>query len=234
VRESEPMQRAAVRHARVGGGVSVRPNCPRPLKRSLGPFGHSDNNTRLNSDTNSDNSDNSDHIAIRNNPFRNEVAILKGKVAGGKKSSKCFHIFQIAWSVTSDSMNVEASQPASVTTFHLFDDCFDPIEAGIRDRARMFVEEMICGELDAVLRRPPVAREAEIALASPPRRGERAGAQRNLAVGGLLPEPFSLVGIARDDVPSEAFRKQLGTKQPDGTLQAPRVNVGRVCVLKVT
>jgi glucose-6-phosphate 1-dehydrogenase len=32
----------------------------------------------------------------------------------------------------------------------------------------------------------------------------------NLAVGGLLPEPFSLVGVARDDVPSEAFRKQLG------------------------
>jgi glucose-6-phosphate 1-dehydrogenase len=28
----------------------------------------------------------------------------------------------------------------------------------------------------------------------------------NLAVGGLLPEPFSLAGVARDDVPSEAFR----------------------------
>jgi glucose-6-phosphate 1-dehydrogenase len=35
----------------------------------------------------------------------------------------------------------------------------------------------------------------------------------NLAVGGLLPEPFSLGGVARDDVPSEAFRKQLGATQ---------------------
>jgi glucose-6-phosphate 1-dehydrogenase len=33
----------------------------------------------------------------------------------------------------------------------------------------------------------------------------------NLAAGGLLPEPFSLVGVARSDVPSEAFRKELAT-----------------------
>jgi putative transposase len=62
--------------------------------------------------------------------------------------------------MTSDSMNVEASQPASVTTSHLFDDWFDPIEAGIRDRVRMFIEEMIRGELDAVLGRPRYGRRA--------------------------------------------------------------------------
>jgi hypothetical protein len=36
---------------------------------------------------------------------------------------------------------------------HLFDDWFDLIEAGIRDRVREFIEEMIRGELDAVLSR---------------------------------------------------------------------------------
>src|ERR1700674_170025 len=43
---------------------------------------------------------------------------------------------------------------------HLFDDWFDPIESGIRDRVRELIEEMICSELDAVL--------------SPPRSGRRA------------------------------------------------------------
>lgn len=33
----------------------------------------------------------------------------------------------------------------------------------------------------------------------------------NLAAGGLLPEPFSLVGVARGDMPSEAFAKELAT-----------------------
>jgi glucose-6-phosphate 1-dehydrogenase len=32
----------------------------------------------------------------------------------------------------------------------------------------------------------------------------------NLAAGGLLPEPFSLVGVARGDMPGETLRKQLG------------------------
>jgi hypothetical protein len=62
----------------------------------------------------------------------------------------------------SASMNVEASQPASVTTSHLFDDWFDPIEAGIRDRVRMFIEEMIRGELDAVAGRLRIAVEWDL------------------------------------------------------------------------
>jgi len=41
---------------------------------------------------------------------------------------------------------------------HLFDDWFDPIETGIRDRVRELIEEMIRSELDAVLSRPRYGR----------------------------------------------------------------------------
>src|ERR1700683_2323955 len=44
---------------------------------------------------------------------------------------------------------------------HLFDDWFDPIETGIRDRVRELIEEMICSELDAVLSRPRYGRQAK-------------------------------------------------------------------------
>ena len=37
---------------------------------------------------------------------------------------------------------------------HLFDDWFDPIEAGVRDRVGELIEEIIRSELDAVLSRP--------------------------------------------------------------------------------
>ena len=40
----------------------------------------------------------------------------------------------------------------------LFDDWFDPIETAVRDRARQFIEELIRGELDAVLARPRYGR----------------------------------------------------------------------------
>src|SRR5712671_2661125 len=44
---------------------------------------------------------------------------------------------------------------------HFFDDWFDPIETGIRDRVRGLIEEMIRGELDTALSRPRYGRLAE-------------------------------------------------------------------------
>ena len=44
---------------------------------------------------------------------------------------------------------------------HLFDDWFDPIEAGIRDRVRGFIHAMIESELDTALSRPRYARPAK-------------------------------------------------------------------------
>jgi hypothetical protein len=40
------------------------------------------------------------------------------------------------------------------TTVHLLDDWFDPIEAGLRDRVREFIQTMIKAELEAALSRP--------------------------------------------------------------------------------
>src|SRR4051812_19537330 len=44
---------------------------------------------------------------------------------------------------------------------HLFDDWFDPIEAGIRDRVRGSIHAMIESELDTALSRPRYARPAK-------------------------------------------------------------------------
>ena len=47
------------------------------------------------------------------------------------------------------------------TAEHLFDNWFDPIEAGLRDRAREFLQAMLEGELDRVLARSRYARCAK-------------------------------------------------------------------------
>src|SRR3989475_9752649 len=52
-----------------------------------------------------------------------------------------------------DSLQLEAEAAP-----HLFDNWFDPIETEVRAGAREFIEEMIRGELDAVLARPRYSR----------------------------------------------------------------------------
>jgi putative transposase len=52
----------------------------------------------------------------------------------------------------------ELSHSTTEINSHLFDDWFDPIESGIRDRVRGLIEEMIRGELDAALSRPRYGR----------------------------------------------------------------------------
>jgi site-specific DNA recombinase len=48
----------------------------------------------------------------------------------------------------------DSLQPAAEKAVDLFDNWFDPIETEVRARAREFIEELIRGELDAVLARP--------------------------------------------------------------------------------
>src|ERR1700739_2026097 len=52
----------------------------------------------------------------------------------------------------------DSSQPVVETAVYLFDDWFDPIEAGVRDRVRGFIQAMIEGELDETLMRPRYGR----------------------------------------------------------------------------
>ena len=55
----------------------------------------------------------------------------------------------------------ELLQPPADNSSCLFDDWFDPIEAGLRERVRELIEEMIRSELDAVLSRPRYGRRTK-------------------------------------------------------------------------
>ena len=55
--------------------------------------------------------------------------------------------------MTSTTTKPDCLQPAADMVGDLFDNWFDPIETAVRARAREFIEELIRGELDAVLAR---------------------------------------------------------------------------------
>jgi hypothetical protein len=46
----------------------------------------------------------------------------------------------------------DSMQPATEMAVDLFDNWFDPIETAVRARARQFIEELIRGELDRLIR----------------------------------------------------------------------------------
>src|SRR6266446_3190040 len=73
--------------------------------------------------------------------------------------------------MTSVTTKPDTTQLLTETASHLFDDWFDPIEAGIRNRVREFIEEMIRGELDAVLSRPRYGRQVKTAAGGEDTRG---------------------------------------------------------------
>ena len=45
-------------------------------------------------------------------------------------------------------MKFDSFEPATETAAHLFDNWFDPIEIGVRERVREFIEALIRGELE--------------------------------------------------------------------------------------
>ena len=63
--------------------------------------------------------------------------------------------------MTSNTTKPELMQPESETAAHLFDNWFDPIETGLRDRVREFIQAMFEGELEAALSRPRYARSVK-------------------------------------------------------------------------
>src|ERR1700746_2260258 len=58
----------------------------------------------------------------------------------------------------SNSTKSPTVQSEAATAIHLLDDWFDPIEAGLRDRVREFIQAMIEAELEAALCRPRYGR----------------------------------------------------------------------------
>ena len=63
--------------------------------------------------------------------------------------------------MTSVTTKPDSPQPTGETAVYLFDNWFDPIEGGLRDRVREFIHAMIEGELDMALSRPRYARHAK-------------------------------------------------------------------------
>jgi transposase-like protein len=97
-------------------------------------------------------------------------------------------------------------QPAAATSPALLDDWFDPIEAGLRERVRGFIEEMICEELEGVLARPRYGRRQKMAVEDDEAEtviGHRHGSRERSLTGTF--------GKTRITVP----RARL--EQPDGT-----------------
>jgi transposase-like protein len=97
-------------------------------------------------------------------------------------------------------------QPAAATSPALLDDWFDPIEAGLRERVRGFIEEMIREELEGVLARPRYGRRQKMAVEDDEAEtviGHRHGSRERSLTGTF--------GKTRITVP----RARL--EQPDGT-----------------
>jgi len=108
--------------------------------------------------------------------------------------------------MTSVTTKPASLQPATETSPALLDDWFDPIEAGLRERVRGFIEEMICEELDGVLARPRYGRRQKTAAEDDEAEaviGHRHGSRERSLTGTF--------GKTRITVP----RARL--EQPDGT-----------------
>jgi putative transposase len=63
--------------------------------------------------------------------------------------------------MTSNTTKSVSSQPATEAAGYLFDNWFDPIEIGLRDRVRDFIQAMFEDELEGALSRPRYARSAK-------------------------------------------------------------------------
>jgi len=74
--------------------------------------------------------------------------------------------------MTSHTTNADSVHSIDEAATRLFDNWFDPIEIEVRARAREFIEELIRGELDAVLARPRYGR------------GQKAGDEGSAGVTG--------------------------------------------------
>ena len=88
--------------------------------------------------------------------------------------------------MTSDTTRSAAVQPDATAEALLFDNWFDPIEAGLRDKVRGFIQTLIEDELDAALSRPRYGRRAKDAAPSEtamPLNGHRHGRRSRSLMG---------------------------------------------------
>ena len=130
----------------------------------------------------------------------------------------------------------ELLQPPADNSSCLFDNWFDPIEAGLRERVRELIEEMIRGELDAVLSRPRYGRRTrsvageEIAGVAGHRHGSRTRTLTGTFGKTEIAVPRARLATAEGKTTewkSEAVRQSRGITQEgdvDGWVCAARLS----------
>jgi putative transposase len=133
--------------------------------------------------------------------------------------------------MTSVNTKLETTQPPTAIGCHLFDDWFDPIEAGIRDRVREFIEEMIRGELDAVLSRPRYGRQVKTAADGENTRGvvgHRHGSRTRTLTGTFGETKIAVprARLARPDGKTTEWKSQTLRAYQRRTLAADAVIAG--------
>ena len=89
--------------------------------------------------------------------------------------------------MTNDSIGTTGFQPGAAADGRLFDTWFDPIENAVRDQVRSFIEELIEGELEAVLARPRYGRRAMNGEGVENGAGHRHGSRTRTLTGAVRP-----------------------------------------------
>src|SRR5437588_2634039 len=87
--------------------------------------------------------------------------------------------------MTNVTMKSDSFEPATETAVHPFGNWFDPIESGVRERVREFIEALICGELDAALARPRYGRAKDDDACSAGIVGHRHGGRTRSLTGSF-------------------------------------------------
>src|SRR3954453_8006154 len=132
--------------------------------------------------------------------------------------------------MTSNSTKSSSLQSEADTTVRLLDDWFDPIEAGLRDRVREFIQAMIESELETALARPRYGRRppADVQNGNGPRgiSGHRHGHRSRSLMGTFGPAEIAVPRARLDSADgkttewkSSALRAyQRRTKQADSLI----------------
>jgi len=107
--------------------------------------------------------------------------------------------------MTSTTTTLDDLQPVTETSVALLDNWFDPIETGLRERVRGFIEELIREELDQALARPRYGRQPQQSgnAAETKTTGHRHGSRKRSLTGTF--------GKVRIDVPRARLSQADGT-----------------------
>jgi transposase-like protein len=87
--------------------------------------------------------------------------------------------------MTNVTMKSDSFEPATDTAAYLFDNWFDPIESGVRERVREFIEGLIRCELEAALSRPRYGRAKNAGSGPASIVGHRHGSRRRSLTGSF-------------------------------------------------